>query len=112
VLGRPAPSDKDLLEPAVAADLGAWYLAELLGRFRDPAVAVAAYNAGPRAVAPWAKSGLAEPLDVWVEEIPFKETRRYVKIVIGAWSAYRLLEGKAAPTLSATVPEVAPGTAF
>ncbi len=112
VLGRPAPSDKDLMDPAVAVDLGAWYLAELLGRFRDPALAVAAYNAGPRAVAPWVAAARGEPLDRFVEEIPFKETRRYVKIVIGSFGVYRLLAGKAPPALAATVPEIGSGAAF
>ena len=112
VIGRPAPSDRDLQDPTVAVDLGAWYLSELLGRFKDPAIAVAAYNAGPRAVAPWVKAAVGLPLDVFVEEIPFKETRKYVKIVVGSWSAYRLLSGAEAPTLNEQVPEPGTGAAF
>jgi soluble lytic murein transglycosylase len=112
VMGRPAPSDRDLQDPSVAVDLGAWYLSELLGRFKDPAIAVAAYNAGPRAVAPWVKAAVGQPLDVFVEEIPYKETRKYVKIVVGSWSAYRLLSGVAAPKLSEEVPEPGTGAAF
>ncbi len=110
VLGRPPPSDRELLEPELAAELGAWYLAELVGRFRDPAVAIAAYNAGPRAVASWVKPG--EPLDAWVEEIPFKETRKYVKVVAGAWGAYRLLAGQPPPALDETIPEPGTGADF
>ena len=53
-----------------------------------------------------------QPLDVFVEEIPFKETRKYVKIVIGAWAAYRLLAGESPPALAKRVPEVKTGTAF
>jgi soluble lytic murein transglycosylase len=112
VMGRPAPSDRDLQDPNVAVDLGAWYLSDLLGRFKDPAIAVAAYNAGPRAVAPWVKAAVGQPLDVFVEEIPYKETRKYVKIVVGSWSAYRLLSGAAAPKLSEQVPEPGTGAAF
>ena len=112
VLGRPAPSDVELLEPDLAIDLGAWYLSQLLERFGDPAVAVASYNAGPKAVAGWARDGAGKPLDAWVEEIPFKETRKYVKIVLGAWSAYRLLAGGEQPRLSLAVPEVKSGTSF
>ncbi len=112
VRGLAAPSDAELLEPAVAIDVGSWYLAQLLARFGDPAVAVASYNAGPVVVAPWARLGAGKPLDAWVEEIPFKETRHYVKIVIGAWSAYRILAGGDRPSLAATVPEVKQGTDF
>jgi soluble lytic murein transglycosylase len=112
VLGRPPPRDDELLQPPVAIDLGAWYLAELLGRFGDAAVALAAYNAGPRAALPWAEKGQGEPLDVWVEDIPYRETRRYVKIVVGAWSAYRILAGGTPPRLTATVPAPRGGVSF
>jgi soluble lytic murein transglycosylase len=112
VLGRPAPTDADMAEPRTAIDLGAWYLSELLGRFGDPAIAAAAYNAGPRVAAPWATRGAGQPLDRWVEEIPYRETRTYVKVVLGAWSAYRILAGGSAPALSDAVPAPKPGAAF
>ncbi|HUJ26159.1 MAG TPA: transglycosylase SLT domain-containing protein [Myxococcales bacterium] len=112
VLGRPPMRDEELVEPATAIDLGAWYLAELLGRFGDPAVALAAYNAGPRVAAPWATQGAGRPIDVWVEDIPYRETRRYVKVVMGAWSAYRILAGGAPPTLSAATPAPRAGVSF
>lgn len=112
VLGRPEPADLDLASPPLALDLGAWYLAEMLGRFGDPAVALAAYNAGPRAVAPWALQGAGTPLDVWLEEIPYRETRHYVKAVVGAWSAYRILAGGGAARLGPVVPGPRAGTEF
>lgn len=112
VLGRPPLRDEELSEPATAVDLGAWYLAELLGRFGDPTVALAAYNAGPRVAGPWAAAGAGRPLDEWVEDIPYRETRRYVKVVVGAWSAYRILAGGSAPRISATVPTPRGGANF
>ena len=112
VLGRSIPADADMANPAVAIDLGAWYLSELVGRFGDPAIAAAAYNAGPRIAAPWAVKGAGEPLDEWVESIPYRETRRYVKAVSSAWSAYRLLAGGKAPSLVEKVPAPRPGAAF
>ena len=51
-------------------------------------------------------------LDEWVEDIPYRETRRYVKVVIGAWSAYRILAGGSAPQVSATVPILRSGANF
>jgi soluble lytic murein transglycosylase len=112
VLGRSIPADSDMANPAVAIDLGAWYLSELVGRFGDPAIAAAAYNAGPRIAAPWVVKGAGEPLDEWVESIPYRETRRYVKAVSSAWSAYRLLAGGKAPSLVEKVPAPRPGAAF
>jgi len=112
VLGRPSPSDADMAEPETAIDLGAWYLSELLGRFGDAAIAAAAYNAGPRVALPWAVRSAGQPLDRWVEEIPYRETRSYVKVVLGAWSAYRILAGGSAPALSDTIPIPKPGAAF
>lgn len=112
VLGRPSLRDDELTVPATAIDLGAWYLAELLGRFGDPVPALAAYNAGPRVATPWVAQGAGRPLDEWVEDIPYRETRRYVKVVIGAWSAYRILAGGAAPKLSATIPTPRSGANF
>jgi len=112
VLGRPPLRDEDLTVPATAIDLGAWYLAELLGRFGDVAVALAAYNAGPRIALPWARAGVGRPIDEWVEDIPYRETRRYVKVVAGAWSAYRILAGGGAPKLMATVPAPKDGANF
>jgi soluble lytic murein transglycosylase len=101
-----------MADPRTAIDLGAWYLSELVGRFGDAAVAAAAYNAGPRVAAPWATRGAGQPLDRWVEEIPYRETRTYVKVVLGAWSAYRLLAGGSAPALADTVPSPSTGAAF
>jgi soluble lytic murein transglycosylase len=112
VLGRPPLRDDELTHPETAIDLGSWYLSELLGRFGDPAVALAAYNAGPRVATPWAARGAGRQLDEWVEDIPYRETRRYVKVVIGAWSAYRILAGGTAPTISATVPTPKSGANF
>jgi len=112
VLGRPPPRDEQLVDPGTAIDLGSWYLSEVVGRFIDPAVALAAYNAGPRVAGPWASRGIGKPLDEWVEDIPYRETRRYVKIVMGAWSAYRILAGGSAPRLSETVPAPKSGANF
>ena len=112
VLGRPPLRDEQLVDPGTAIDLGGWYLSELIGRFGDPVVALAAYNAGPRAAAPWAARAAGRQLDEWVENIPYRETRRYVKAVVGAWSAYRILAGGSAPRLAETVPAPKSGANF
>jgi soluble lytic murein transglycosylase len=53
----------------------------------NPVPAVASYNAGPGAVAGWIDPRLNEQPEVWVEAIPYPETRLYVKKVLGnLWS--------------------------
>jgi soluble lytic murein transglycosylase len=112
VMGRPPLRDEQLVIPATAIDLGAWYLSELVGRFGNPCTALAAYNAGPRVAAPWAMHGAGKQVDEWVEDIPYRETRRYVKTVVGAWSAYRILAGGPPPQLSDVVPAPKMGANF
>ncbi len=62
-------------------DLGSAYYRQLLDRFdgKRP-VALAAYNAGPNRVQHWIGRDL--PLDAWIETIPYRETRDYVKAVL------------------------------
>ena len=112
VLGRPPPDPESLADPRTALDFGSWYFSELLGAFGDPAIAAAAYNAGPQSVRKWLDGAAGRPLDEWVEEIPFRETRFYVRYVIGGWSAYRLLAGGSVPPLGGEVPAPRPGISF
>ena len=53
--------------------------------------AIASYNAGPRVVAEWLEEPTAAPDDVWVEAIPYDQTRGYVKRVLRSFHAYRVL---------------------
>ncbi|MEB3322091.1 MAG: transglycosylase SLT domain-containing protein [Synechococcaceae cyanobacterium] len=78
----------DLEDPARNADLGAAYLARMLQRWQgDPLLATASYNAGPGAVEGWVGPLLRTSPELWVEAIPYPETRFYVKKVLGnAWS--------------------------
>jgi soluble lytic murein transglycosylase len=74
--------------------LGAAHLGDVLRRFGGSApLAVAAYNAGDRAVRGWLRERGGLPLDEFVEEIPVQETRGYVKRVLRSYAAYRLLYG-------------------
>lgn len=94
LLGLPGGASR-LDQPDLNLALGAHYLSLLLSRFGNPAVALAAYNAGPTVVENWARTRPGEPLDVWVESIPYRETRDYVKIVVADWNLYRALDGSA-----------------
>ncbi len=63
--------------------IGSAYLKQMLNRFDNNLIlATAAYNAGPHRVKKWLPdSGCLEP-DVWIELIPFTETRQYVKRIL------------------------------
>ena len=79
---QPAPSTTDLFDPALNLRLGAAHLRELIDRFDGQSlVALAAYNAGPLPVDRWLPE---EPMDadIWVENIPYNETRDYVQRVL------------------------------
>ena len=85
--GRPL-SPAELQDPARNATLGARYLRQLLRSWDgNPWLAVASYNAGPGAVAGWVDGRLSRQPELWVEAIPYPETRLYVKKVLGnLWS--------------------------
>ncbi len=62
--------------------LGVTYLKHVLDRFgKNTVLATAAYNAGPHRVSQWI-ADRTMPADIWVETIPFDETRRYVRAVL------------------------------
>ncbi len=94
---RPAPHPDELFSPATNIQFGTWYLAALLKRMGHVALCAAAYNAGPSAVLKWVAQKGTLPLDQWVEEIPYKETRGYVKQVVADLFVYQQLYGQRAP---------------
>ena len=80
----PYTSQDQLLDPKINISLGAHYLMKLLGEYNNNRVlAAVAYNAGPHRVEAWrSKDGVGKTVDVWVENIPFNETRGYVQNVL------------------------------
>jgi soluble lytic murein transglycosylase len=86
-----APHADELFSADVNLRFAAWYLSQLMARFGHPALAAAAYNAGPGPVSRWVSERGALPLDLFVERIPYKETRAYVKQVVADYFTYRQL---------------------
>jgi soluble lytic murein transglycosylase len=104
-LKLPPPDRAGLMEPATSIRIGAAYLGDLLARFGgSEALALAAYNAGENAVGRWRAAGPGLPLDEFVEEIPYDETRGYVKRVLRSYASYRLLAGAATASAVARPP--------
>lgn len=86
---------QDLINPDKNIALGSRYLDHLLGVFEGNRIlAAAAYNAGPSRVRQWMnkEKNAQLPYDVWIETIPFKETRGYVQNILSfsVIYAYRL----------------------
>ncbi|HJU10488.1 MAG TPA: transglycosylase SLT domain-containing protein, partial [Candidatus Binataceae bacterium] len=86
-------SPLDLYDPNISIQLGTAYLHQLMGMFDGNIFkVVAAYNAGEHAVTQWNARYPGDD-DQWVENIAFRETRDYVKKVIGGRREYRMLYG-------------------
>jgi soluble lytic murein transglycosylase-like protein len=89
-----SPSLADRLDdPRVAVALGGRLLGLLSHEHGSLLVAAAAYNGAPENAAAWAKRFGTLPADVFVERIPFKESRDYVKRVLAVEAVYRALDG-------------------
>lgn len=110
LLALPEPLGDQLEDPRVNIALGAGYLALLLERFGEPLAAVAAYNAGPDAVLRWSRDRPGLPLDEWVESIPYRETRQYVRAVVENWAGARAAAGEPPPPIDPDRPVPAPAT--
>ncbi|WP_087109468.1 transglycosylase SLT domain-containing protein [Halomonas citrativorans] len=86
-LGISDPGPYGILDPELNIRLGSTYLRDKLNRYQgNRLAAAAAYNAGPGRVDQWLGSGM-ESFDLFVESIPFKETRDYVQAVL----SYRVI---------------------
>jgi soluble lytic murein transglycosylase len=87
-------SHERLKEPKVAIELGSLLLATLKRQFDTLYLVVAAYNAGSHHVQKWLDRFGHLPPELFVERIPFKQTREYVKKVLPIESHYFALSGK------------------
>jgi soluble lytic murein transglycosylase len=82
-----------LTTPEISIAIGSRVLASYRDRFfpDDPLLTIPGYNAGPGRPMRWAKDWPSVDFDVWVELIPFRETRRYTKRVLASRASYGFL---------------------
>ncbi|WP_192034728.1 transglycosylase SLT domain-containing protein [Halomonas sp. YLGW01] len=86
-LGLEDPGPYGVLNPETNIQLGSRYIQDMIARYRgNRLAATAAYNAGPNRVDRWLEDAPRE-FDLFVESIPFHETRQYVQAVM----AYRVI---------------------
>ncbi len=84
-----------LFDPASSARIGARYLSGLRNRFATaPLLCIPGYNAGPGAPEAWLADRPGWDFDLWVERIPYSETRGYTKRVLASLFTYEVLYGE------------------
>jgi soluble lytic murein transglycosylase len=105
------PHDRvSLKRPSVNIALGTRVLGKYRDQFpEDPLLAIAAYNAGPGAAQRWRKDHPHASFDLWVELIPYVETRRYVKRVLGSAAVYAIVYGEQEPREALALPQTISG---
>lgn len=96
-MGLHAP---DLADPATNLSIGAWYLRDLLDRFHEPVLALAAYNGGLGRVRQWQRRRDVPSLLLFGESIPLPETRSYIrKVLVSAVYYAHIYDGTSLSTV-------------
>jgi soluble lytic murein transglycosylase len=107
----PVPNGESLFDPSIAVKLGAVYVRELLDRHKGQLdQSLAAYNAGPLSVARWLPANAIDA-DIWIENIPYAETRAYVQHILEHIVAFATMRDAEPPRLSTLLPKVEPSSA-
>ena len=80
---QPWSNDFNLVIPAINIKFGSHYFKQILSDMDQQYVlAIAAYNAGGKRVKQWRPRDHALPADIWIETLPYKETRTYIASVV------------------------------
>ncbi len=80
--------------PRINIELGIYYFKQVLDEFLgDIHLAMASYNAGPHRAAKWKVKHYNLDKDEFVEEIPFRETRNYIRRILRSYGAYKAIYG-------------------
>lgn len=80
-----------LLKPEVNIRAGSEFLGRLIEDFGSVELALAAYNAGPGMVRQWQRRYPTTNINLFVEMIPYTETREYVRLVSRNYKIYQSL---------------------
>lgn len=92
--GRGKVAPRDLFQPSVNIELGTMFMKVLSESYDGhAALIIGGYNGGRGNIDKWLKDRSRMPLDLWVEEIPFAQTREYVKRVTTSYWVYHWLYG-------------------
>jgi len=110
-LNLPIKSNKAILNVGNNITLGTAYLRMVLDRNRGHlALATASYNAGPHKVERWLPEVDSLDADIWIETIPYAETRNFVKNVLAFMAVYETRLGGEQPRLSQRLQAILPAS--
>ena len=107
LLKLPAPSRAALLQADANIRLGGNYLRHVLDDLGNKVLATAAYNAGPYRVRSWLPETTV-PAELWVDTIPFTETRGYVRGVLAFTTVYDARLERPVTPLHKRMPDIGP----
>lgn len=82
---------EELLNPGNNINIGTKYLSQLLEKYKNKEVALAAYNAGIGTVDKWIEEGTIKEDGLDIEKIPYKETNNYVRKILRDYNIYEKL---------------------
>lgn len=82
---------EELLNPGNNINIGTKYLSQLLEKYKNKEVALAAYNAGIGTVDKWIEEGTIKEDGSDIEKIPYKETNNYVRKILRDYNIYEKL---------------------
>jgi tetratricopeptide (TPR) repeat protein len=97
---REAQNKKNLLDPDTNLTLGIHHVRTLLAKYGNPVYILSAYNASPSAAERWMGKIPTHDLLTFIERIPYKETRAYVKLVLRNYFYYKRWYGSNADSLT------------
>ena len=84
---------ENIFEPDININLGTKYITQLIEKYENIELALAAYNAGSGNVDKWIKNGTIKADGSDIENIPFKETNTYVRKILRDYEIYTHLAG-------------------
>ncbi|HLA75491.1 MAG TPA: transglycosylase SLT domain-containing protein [Gammaproteobacteria bacterium] len=109
LLAVPLRNTSDLLEPDKNIQLGSGYLRRVLdANDGNEVLATASYNAGPSRVKQWLPTNSSLPADIWVDNVPFSETRNYIQQVMTYTTIFTDRLGQEITSLGKRMPTIKP----
>ena len=87
-------TEEKLYEPEINIKIGIKYFKNLLEKYNDYNLAIIAYNAGMGNLDKWIEQGIIDEQDQNIEDIPFPETKNYVKKILRIYQIYQEIYNK------------------
>jgi len=99
-LNKEARNKKNLLDPDTNLTIGIHHVRTLITKYQNPVYILSAYNASPSAAERWMRNIPTHDLLTFIERIPYKETRAYVKLVLRNYFYYKRWYGSNGDSLA------------